>query len=361
MTADTSRVEELFDQYFDEHSDSELLDDEWIVRVAAGNNQLAIALRVAIQNGIDGAKALGALVTPDITSLHTTLRQFDGYELIEPIGGGGFGHVYKARPPGLDRIEAVKFFGTGFPSESFRKEKWVLEKLGEAERIPDVHRAGEIQGLFYIAMDFVEGPTLRQWMDERPSANEKDCVLILDGLLEALVQARTKLQEHAQAEGAHPFSIDDANTGPYDAARLIAQRYDDTAANGKQRFHYVAASARRLMLPDCATALVARLSEDRSSNSTRLGASDFRQATGMSRPTYYRIKRRMPGLSLPWKVRDSLEAPLPPSSDVSFSVKHCGIASYVRGLLCGIVHRRACFTPNRSFSVQYSFSAIAEY
>lgn len=98
--------------------------------------------------------------TPDLLKV----RQFGDYELVEEIGHGGMGVVYKARQKTLDRLVALKLllFGAHAPPESikrFRAEAVATAAL-QHPNIVAIHEVGFSQGQHFIAMDYVEGQSL---------------------------------------------------------------------------------------------------------------------------------------------------------------------------------------------------------
>src|SRR5438552_109605 len=88
------------------------------------------------------------------------------FEIIELLGRGGMGVVYKARQINLDRIVALKILppvdsqSADFV-ERFRREARSLAKLSHPN-IVAVHDFGESGGLYYFAMEFVDGANLRE-------------------------------------------------------------------------------------------------------------------------------------------------------------------------------------------------------
>jgi hypothetical protein len=99
-------------------------------------------------------------------------RRFGEYELIEEIGRGGMGVVYKARQLSLNRIVAVKmllsgpFAGTVFVPR-FRAEAEAAANLHHPN-IVAIHDFGECEGQNYFSMDYVLGRNLAELILESP-------------------------------------------------------------------------------------------------------------------------------------------------------------------------------------------------
>ena len=88
-------------------------------------------------------------------------RPFGEYELLEEVGSGGMGIVYKARQKSLDRLVAIKLVKSGrFASDTelrrFYSEARAASSL-EHPNIINVHQFGQIEGRYYFSMDFVNG------------------------------------------------------------------------------------------------------------------------------------------------------------------------------------------------------------
>jgi serine/threonine protein kinase len=93
-------------------------------------------------------------------------RLFPQFEIIEFIGKGGMGAVYKARQPKLDRFVALKILpptAAGDPgfAERFNREARALARLSHPN-IVAVHDFGQAGGLHFLVMEFVDGGNLRQ-------------------------------------------------------------------------------------------------------------------------------------------------------------------------------------------------------
>jgi serine/threonine protein kinase len=86
------------------------------------------------------------------------------YRILEKIGAGGMGVVYRARDERLDREVALKVLPAGTLAdetarERFRKEALALSRLNHPH-ICTIYEVGESSGETFIAMEFVEGRTL---------------------------------------------------------------------------------------------------------------------------------------------------------------------------------------------------------
>ena len=93
-------------------------------------------------------------------------REFGPYELLEEVGRGGMGVVYKARQTALDRTVAVKMIlATHLASPEhirrFQVEAWAAARLRHSN-ITQIHDVGQQYGQHYFTMEYVEGESLAQ-------------------------------------------------------------------------------------------------------------------------------------------------------------------------------------------------------
>lgn len=105
----------------------------------------------------------GRFASPSIAELQP---KFPQYELLSLLGKGGMGVVYKARQTALDRLVAIKILppevsdNPAFAAR-FAREAKAMARLSHPH-IVAVHDFGQVDGLFYFVMEFVDGLNLRQ-------------------------------------------------------------------------------------------------------------------------------------------------------------------------------------------------------
>ncbi len=92
-----------------------------------------------------------------------------GYELLDELGRGGMGTVYRARQISLDRLVALKVVLRSEPREHirYRHEAGVIGRL-QHPNIVQVHEVGESEGREYFAMELVGGSTLAEAISRNP-------------------------------------------------------------------------------------------------------------------------------------------------------------------------------------------------
>lgn len=122
------------------------------------------------------------------------------YEILEKIGAGGMGDVYKAHDRKLDRIVAVKILKAEYTDDSNFIRKFKRESLAAASishpNIVSIYDVGseeiESQKVHYIVMEFIDGKTLKEIINEEGRLNEKRALNYTVQVAEALKTAHSK-------------------------------------------------------------------------------------------------------------------------------------------------------------------------
>lgn len=125
------------------------------------------------------------------------------YEILEEVGRGGMGVVYKAKDQRIDRIVAIKELLIN-PSLAKAAEEIIARFHREAQtagslqhpNIVTIHDFGEDSGSHYIAMEFIEGKNLKEYMEEGHQFSDEQLLDILIQISEGLTHAHERKIVH---------------------------------------------------------------------------------------------------------------------------------------------------------------------
>jgi WD40 repeat protein len=185
------RLEELFNRAVDLPAAEQAA---FLDRECAGDSELRGALENMLENDRNDVTEDGRLASP-LGEVSSKLRheaptlpaatmpaavaprpgvlpQVAGYELLEEIGRGGMGVVYKARQDGLNRLVALKMLlpfavPTAEQLARFRTEAEALARLSHPNVVP-IYEVGACPAGPFFSMEFVPGPSLATYLDGRP-------------------------------------------------------------------------------------------------------------------------------------------------------------------------------------------------
>ncbi len=120
---------------------------------------------------------------------------FGPYEILGEISRGGMGIIYKALHTKLDRTVAVKVLLHGSQSDAesilrFKNEARAVSRLRHPNII-GIHTIGEIEGVHYFSMDFIEGRTLNRLIETEQLSVQRICKIFCQ-ISEAMTYAHSQ-------------------------------------------------------------------------------------------------------------------------------------------------------------------------
>ncbi|HEY6894047.1 MAG TPA: serine/threonine-protein kinase, partial [Rhodanobacteraceae bacterium] len=190
----------------------------------------------------------GNAVTPGLTELHhlallpadaleldlddPAQRQFGDYELIELLGQGGMGVVYRARQASLEREVAIKLLAAGpWASrefiERFQREARNVARM-QHPNIVAIYEIGEAEGLHFFSMRLVRGQSLAAALAESGPFEAQRAARLMRTIAEALAYAHSLGVLHLDLKPANVLLDEDG--APHVADFGLARRIDGALA-----------------------------------------------------------------------------------------------------------------------------------
>jgi len=126
-------------------------------------------------------------------------KEIGGCEILQKLGEGGMGSVYKARHLALNKIVAVKIMSSALMGEIHRK-RFLREARAAAQvehnNIIQVHDTGVAEGYNYIVMQFIDGESIQKRINREGQFDQKEALRVIRDSADALGYAHRRHMIH---------------------------------------------------------------------------------------------------------------------------------------------------------------------
>lgn len=186
------------------------------------DQQTTDASNSATAGGVGGARTFTELFAGDVLA--------DRYEILQRLGQGGMGAVYKAHDRELDRIIAIKIIRRNVVSSPTAirrlKQELLLARQIAHKNVVRVFDLGVAEGTRFITMEFVEGENLRTLLQRRGKLRVEEAVAIMKQVAEGLQAAHAEDVIHRDLKPANIMAGADGRTRILDFG--LARPFEET-------------------------------------------------------------------------------------------------------------------------------------
>lgn len=167
------------------------------------------------QSAREFARAARAALTPagGASAVSADQREFGRYHLLQVLGAGGMGAVYRARDTELHRDVAVKLLQPGLAvepgyEERFRREAYAAGRLASPNIIP-IYEAGEVDGRLYLVMPIINGVDVHTVLQRDGAMDPDRAVRVIEQVAGALEVAHKSGLVHRDVKPSNLLMVDE--------------------------------------------------------------------------------------------------------------------------------------------------------
>lgn len=161
--------------------------------------------------GLDETVEVSLTRTPPLTPTPSVV----GYQIIEQIGSGAMGLVYRAKQESLDRFVAIKTIRPSMTSDSDTLRRFEQEAIAIAQlahpNIVSAHDFGKTNDDVFLVMELIDGQDLAQWIDSHSPVSERVAWSIARQLASGLLHANRHGVTHRDVKPANVIVLDSSD------------------------------------------------------------------------------------------------------------------------------------------------------